>query len=86
MAVRIRLMRVGRRHLPQYRIVATDSREARSGKPLEVLGNYSPLGEPELTSLKWDRIEYWIAQGAEVSAKVKALLRKAKKLKEVEAR
>ncbi|MEN3183511.1 MAG: 30S ribosomal protein S16 [Atribacterota bacterium] len=85
MAVRIRLMRVGRKHLPQYRIVVTDSREARSGKPLEVLGNYSPLGEPEVTSLKWDRIEYWISQGAEVSEKVRALLRKAKKLMEVEA-
>lgn len=85
MAVRIRLMRIGRKHLPQYRIVATDSREARSGKPLEVLGNYSPLGKPELTSLKWDRIEYWISQGAEVSEKVKALLRKARKLEGVGA-
>lgn len=84
MAVRIRLMRVGRTHLPQYRIVATDSREARNGKPLEVLGNYSPLGEPELTSLKWDRVEYWISQGAEVSDKVRALLRKARKLQEAE--
>lgn len=86
MAVRIRLMRIGRTHLPQYRIVATDSREARSGKPLEVLGNYSPLQEPELTSLKWDRIEYWLSQGAEVSDKVRALLRKAKKLQEAEIR
>lgn len=86
MAVRIRLMRVGRRHLPQYRIVATDSREARSGKPLEVLGNYSPLQEPELTSIKWDRIEHWVSQGAEVSEKVKALLRKARKLEGAEIR
>ncbi len=86
MAVRIRLMRVGRTHLPQYRIVAIDSREARSGKPLEVLGNYSPLGNPELTSLKWDRIEYWLSRGAEVSDKVRSLLRRAQKLEGAEVR
>lgn len=86
MAVRIRLMRVGRTHLPQYRIVAIDSREARNGKPLEVLGNYSPLGKPELTSLKWDRIEYWLSRGAEVSDKVRSLLRRAQKLEGAEVR
>uniref|UniRef100_A0A7V3YLG1 Small ribosomal subunit protein bS16 n=1 Tax=Candidatus Caldatribacterium californiense TaxID=1454726 RepID=A0A7V3YLG1_9BACT len=79
MAVRIRLARVGRRHTPQYRIVATDSREARSGKPLEVLGTYSPLAEPPLEAVKWDRVEYWISRGAQVSDKVRALLKKAKK-------
>lgn len=79
MAVRIRLMRIGRRHLPQYRIVAADSREAQNGKPLEVLGNYCPLTEPPLQGVRWDRVEYWISQGAEVSCKVRALFRRARR-------
>lgn len=85
MAVRIRLMRIGRSRLPQYRIVAADSREAQNGKPLEVLGSYCPLVEPPLRGVKWDRIEYWISQGAEVSCKVWALLRRAKKTEGAEA-
>lgn len=80
MAVKLRLSRIGRKHLPYYRIVAIDSRKARDGRPIEILGNYSPLADPPLWSLRTERIEYWISQGAEVSDKVKALLKEAKKL------
>lgn len=83
MAVRIRLMRIGRAHSPQYRIVAVDSREARNGKPIEVLGSYSPLVHPPLWAMRWDRVEYWLSQGAQVSDKVQALLRGARKREEV---
>ncbi|HOQ67005.1 MAG TPA: 30S ribosomal protein S16 [Candidatus Atribacteria bacterium] len=78
MAVKLRLTRVGRKHLPYYRIVAIDSRKARDGKPIEILGNYSPIADPPVWSLREERIEYWISQGAEVSSKVKAILKKAK--------
>ena len=45
MAVKLRLSRIGRKHLPYYRIVAIDSRKARDGRPIEIRGNYSP-GRP----------------------------------------
>ncbi|MDI3542659.1 MAG: small subunit ribosomal protein [Candidatus Atribacteria bacterium] len=75
MAVKLRLSRIGRKHLPYYRIVAIDSRKARDGRPIEILGNYSPIANPPLWSLRKERIDYWISQGAEVSDKVKALLK-----------
>lgn len=75
MAVKLRLTRVGRKHLPYYRIVAIDSREARDGRPIEILGNYSPIADPPVWSLRKERIEYWISQGAEMSDKVRALIK-----------
>jgi len=61
-----------------------DSREARDGKPIEILGNYSPLVNPPVWSLKQDRIEYWLSQGAETSEAVRSILKKAKTLVEEE--
>ncbi|MGQ9474211.1 MAG: 30S ribosomal protein S16 [Candidatus Caldatribacteriaceae bacterium] len=76
MAVKLRLTRVGRTHLPQYRIVAIDTREARDGRPIEILGNYSPIMNPPVWALRGERIRYWISQGAEVSDRVRSVLRK----------
>ncbi len=78
MAVKIRLTRIGRAHVPHYRIVAIDAEEARDGKPIEILGNYSPVMNPQVWALKWERIEYWRSQGAEVSDKVRNILRKVR--------
>jgi len=79
MAVKLRLTRIGRKHVPYYRLVAIDSRKARDGKPVEILGNYSPIVNPPLWSIKLDRIQYWIQNGAEMSDKVKALLKQTER-------
>ncbi len=77
MAVKLRLTRIGRKRLPYYRIVAIDSRNSRNGKTLEILGNYSPLSEPQVWSLKADRVKHWLNHGAQMSDKVRTILKKA---------
>ena len=57
MAVRIRLTRLGSRHKPVYRIVASDSRRPRDGQYIELIGTYNPVGDEvkvnEEVALKW---------------------------------
>ena len=77
MAVCIRLSRGGRVHLPFYHIGVFDRRTRRDGRPVEALGLYAPESEKEPFRIKLDRVEYWLAQGADVSPTVAALLRKA---------
>lgn len=73
----IRLQRVGKKHDPSFRIVATDSRNApQSGRFKEILGNYNPQkGEPQL---KAEKIKHWISKGAQISDTVFNLLVSAK--------
>ncbi|NIA08104.1 MAG: 30S ribosomal protein S16 [Actinobacteria bacterium] len=79
MAVRLRLKRTGRRHLPCYRLNAIDSRAPRDGRVIEELGLYDPLQkQPEKQiSFKRERIEYWLSVGAQPSETVANLLEKA---------
>jgi small subunit ribosomal protein S16 len=80
MALKIRLARGGRRNLPYYRIVATDSRNPRDGRFLEKLGTYNPLvskDNPNRVTLNVERIKYWLSQGAVPSDRVTILLSKA---------
>jgi len=81
-AVKIRLTRVGRKHAPYYRIVVTDSKEARDGKPIEVLGNYSPIANPPVWGLKLERVQYWISKGAQTTSKVQSILKSTIKAEE----
>lgn len=67
MAVKIRLMRIGAKKRPFYRVVAVDERKKRTGGYLELLGTYNPLTEPKEIILKKDRIDFWIKQGAVMS-------------------
>jgi small subunit ribosomal protein S16 len=68
MAVRIRLSRVGRIHRPFFRVVAIDKRCHREGVANEVLGTYDPLAaEGKNFAIKTDRVEAWLAQGAQLS-------------------
>ena len=78
MAVRLRLKRFGRRHLPFFRINAVDSHKPRDGRVLEELGWYDPLAKTpdQQVSLKRERIEYWLGQGAQPSDTVRDLLKK----------
>jgi small subunit ribosomal protein S16 len=77
--VRIRLTRLGRKHLPHYRIVVSPLREKRDSKFVEELGHYSPL--TKVVEINKERAEYWISVGAQPSETVKALLVKKNILK-----
>ena len=67
MAVKIRLMRIGSKKRPFYRIVAVDERKKRTGAYLELLGTYNPLTSPKEIILKKDKIDEWIKKGAVLS-------------------
>lgn len=79
MAVKLRLKRTGRRHLPCYRLNAIDSRAPRDGRVIEELGLYDPLQKQpdKQISFKRERIEYWLSVGAQPSETVANLLEKA---------
>lgn len=72
------MTKMGRRHRPYFRIVATDARSPRDGKYLEALGTYDPLKRDKdaRVSLKADRVKYWLSVGAQPSKKVNILLKK----------
>ena len=78
MSVRIRLMRIGRRNRPSYRICAFDARTARGGRALEILGHYDPLCPREEDQIKFDkvRLEHWLARGALPSETVASICRR----------
>ena len=71
----IRLSRVGAKKKPAYRVVVTEKRRARDSSSLEILGHYNPTKDPIVLSLKEERIEYWISQGAQPSKTVSRLMK-----------
>ena len=75
MAVKIRLKRLGKIRVPQYRIVVVDSRKKRDGKVLEEIGKYHPKEEPSLIEVTSDRAQYWLGVGAQPSEAVEAILK-----------
>ena len=79
MAVSIRLRREGARNRPYYKVVVADSRSPRDGKFIEIIGTYDPKKTGHNSTLKIDRIEYWMARGAQPSDTVRSLLKKNKK-------
>lgn len=74
MAVKIRLTRMGDKKSPFYRIIVADSRSPRDGKFIDLVGTYNPLTEPAQVKLERDKIVKWIANGAQPTDTVKALL------------
>lgn len=78
MAVVLRLRRTGRKNLPCFRIIATDSRFPRDGRLLETLGLYDPLRKDPATRVQVDleRAKHWISVGAKPSDIVASILRK----------
>jgi len=76
MAVKIRLLRRGRKKRPFYNIVVADSRSPRDGKFIEKLGYYDPLTEPSKIVINRDRAIYWLQVGAIPTDTCKSLLRK----------
>lgn len=76
MAVRLRLRRIGKKKMPQYHIVAADSRAARNGKFLEVIGRYEPLQNPMLIQTNENRLMYWLKTGARPTDTLRSLLQR----------
>jgi small subunit ribosomal protein S16 len=80
MSLKLRMARGGRRNLPFYRIVVTDSRSPRDGKFIEKIGTYNPMlanDNPQRVTLNAERIKYWLSQGAQPSDRVAIFLAKA---------
>ncbi len=75
MAVKIRLVRLGKIRTPHYRIVVADSRKARNGLKIEEIGRYSPASDPSLIEVNSDRAQHWLKQGAQPTEAVTALLK-----------
>jgi len=74
LAVKIRLMRFGKKKQPTYRIVVTDQRNARNGEYIEKLGFYNPIkGEIKIEK---EKIDLWVKKGAQLAESVKNLLKK----------
>ncbi len=76
MAVKIRLRRIGAKKAPFYRIVVADSRYPRDGRFIEEIGYYNPLTEPAVINIDNEKAKQWIANGAQPTETVKALLKK----------
>lgn len=75
--VKIRLRRMGAKKAPFYRIVVADSRSPRDGRFIEEIGTYNPLVTPSEIKVDLERAKHWIANGAQPTETVKALLKKA---------
>ena len=77
MAIRIRLMRMGRRNRPFYRVVAAEASSPRDGKFLEILGYYDPIKEPYEFKVDPEKVNKWLSRGAIPTETVRALLKRA---------
>ena len=75
--VKIRLRRMGAKKAPFYRIVVADSRSPRDGRFIEEIGLYDPLADSEKLKVDLESAKYWIANGAQPTDTVRALLKKA---------
>ena len=75
MAVKIRLKRLGKIRVPQYRIVVVDSRKKRDGRVIEEIGKYHPKEDPSYIDVVSDRAQYWLGVGAQPTEAVEVLLK-----------
>ena len=78
MAVSIRLRRMGTTRRPAYRVVVADSRSPRDGRFIEILGHYNPLTSPPTVKIDREKVQSWIAKGAQPSNTVKKLIKNVK--------
>jgi small subunit ribosomal protein S16 len=77
MAVKLRLMRMGKKKQPTYRIVAADSRSPRDGRFIEILGTYQPRADPSIIHLDAEKAAKWLADGAQPTERVAKILKEA---------
>ena len=80
MEVRIRLQKAGKasNKAYNYRIVALPKKEGRDGRTLDILGYYDPAKKPAAYSIDKEKINAWVAKGAQLSDTVKSLMKKSK--------
>ncbi len=69
----IRLTRMGRKKMPFYRIVVTDSRKRRDGGWIESIGHYNPMIKEDNLTVDMERLDYWVSVGAQMSNRVKKI-------------
>ena len=74
--VKIRMKRTGMKKEPFYRIVVTDSRNARDSRAIEEIGYYNPVSEPVELKIDEERAKYWLGVGAQPSDTCRGLLKK----------
>jgi small subunit ribosomal protein S16 len=74
-AVKIKLMRMGKIRAPYYRIIVADSRTKRDGRAIEEIGKYHPTHEPSLIEVNSERAQYWLSVGAQPTEPVAAILK-----------
>ena len=77
MAVKMRLRRLGAKKAPFYRVIVADSRSPRDGRFIEEIGYYNPRTEPVELKIDADKAKAWLANGAQPTETVKALLKKS---------
>ncbi|MCL6535717.1 MAG: 30S ribosomal protein S16 [Armatimonadetes bacterium] len=73
--LRIRLMRVGKKKKPVYRVVVTPSQSPRSGKCVEIVGHYNPIADPAEVRFNEERVLHWLRTGAQPTDTVQHLLK-----------
>jgi small subunit ribosomal protein S16 len=73
--VKLRLMRMGKKKQPTYRVVAADSRSPRDGRFIEIVGTYEPRAEPSVVKLDQAKVQKWLSQGAQPTETVAKLIK-----------
>ena len=73
--VKIRLRRMGAKKAPYYRVVVADSRCPRDGRFIEELGMYDPMAQSDKIKVDMERVQYWIANGAQPTETVGNLIK-----------
>jgi small subunit ribosomal protein S16 len=73
------MKRFGSKNRPQWRIVVSDAKMPRDGRFIEEIGYYDALPKEDIFTLKQDRLDYWVKQGAQVSVALKSLIRREKR-------
>ncbi|MFI5041014.1 MAG: 30S ribosomal protein S16 [Acidimicrobiales bacterium] len=74
MAVKLRLMRMGKKKQPTYRVVAADARSPRDGRFIEIVGTYEPRSDPSVVKIDNEKAVKWLADGAQPTETVHKLL------------
>lgn len=78
----VRLSRGGRKRKPFYHVVVADSRSPRDGKFLDKLGYYNPIADSQadqVINIDLEKVDHWVSNGAQLSDKVKSLVKKQRK-------
>ena len=77
--VKIRMMRMGAKKSPFYRVMAIDERKQRDGRPLEFLGTYDPRQNPPVVHVDLDAIDGWLAKGAQLSGTLHSIVNRVRR-------